>query len=143
MHSPNDIADLITEDADTPAEYRSAVAVVSNHQGTSCKWLLGLSNADDDRKGKWCFPGGGIKRNENPKDAAARECKEETGIRCHPVGSIVNYKPKPNVAFVRCKATNKDFKPNKEFTAMGWFTRAEMRSLKLYGNVLRLIDKVT
>ncbi len=33
--------------------------------------------------GRWCLPGGGIHRNELPKDGAVRELMEETGIEAN------------------------------------------------------------
>lgn len=126
-------------EADEQAEYIAAVAIVQDRS----KWLLGLSSATDDRGGKWCFPGGGIKRGEAADRAAAREAWEETGIRCKPIGEPFALPNKKNVAFVHCKETGGELDPNSEFAALGWFTRKEMKSLKLYGNVLKLIDRVT
>jgi ADP-ribose pyrophosphatase YjhB (NUDIX family) len=34
--------------------------------------------------GKWSFPGGGLKRGEDPKHGAAREVMEETGVVVKP-----------------------------------------------------------
>lgn len=112
------------------------------------KWLLGLAKADDDRDKHWCFAGGGIKKKnkkniESAEDAAVREVWEEMGIRCKAVGKPITTMKK-GVAFVHCKATRgQTFDNNSEFTAVGWFTRAEMKGLKLYHNVLKLIDRVT
>ena len=133
------IANLITEDPNEVKKYFAAVAVVHRRD----KWLLGLSTASDDRKDKWCFPGGGIKNSEKPETAACRECKEETNISCTAAGKAFEVRNKPGVAFVHCRATSETYKPNHEFTAMGWFTRRQMRQLKLYNNVLSLIDRVT
>lgn len=120
-------------------EFRAAVAIVS-YRG---KWLLGLSTASDDRSKKWCFPGGGIKRGESPQKAAERECWEETGIRCKAIGPVLTCRDKPDVAFVPCRAANSpgNFKPNSEFTALGFFKTDDFKSLTLYSNVKSLVTR--
>lgn len=131
--------DLILE-ATLDTDLFAAVAVVQ----CGDRFLLGLARkTGDDREGKWICPGGGIKKGEATKKAAERECWEETGIRCKAVGEPFTYPAKPGVAFVHCKArAGQDFDNNHEFSALGWFTRQEMKSLKLYHNVLKLVDRV-
>lgn len=126
--------------AEQPKRYKAAVAIVQHKN----KWLLGMSTAKDDRLGKWCFPGGGIKNGESPTKAAVRECFEETGIRCNAVGEAFTFGNKKDVAFVHCRITrsNQKFLQNEEFSGLGLFTRQQMRSLRLYHNVLKLIDKI-
>jgi 8-oxo-dGTP pyrophosphatase MutT (NUDIX family) len=41
---------------------------------------------------KWTIPGGGIKKNESPEDAAKREIREETGVYLSRVMKIGEYK---------------------------------------------------
>ncbi len=123
----------------TEEEFRAAVAIV----GHGTKWLLGLSKSEDARRDKWCFPGGGTKASETPEQTAVREAREETGVSCKAVGKAITLSEKPGVAFVRCEARNLKLKPNHEFAALGWFTRREMKSLKLFNNVIKLIEKVT
>ncbi len=108
------------------------------------KWLLGLAvKTGDDRTGKWVFPGGGIKSNEKPAKAAEREVWEETGIRCKAIGAPFSIPGKKGVAFVHCRAKKgQDFDNNHEFSALGWFSTKDMRALKLYGNVMKLIERV-
>lgn len=120
-------------------EYKSAVAIVQ----CRTKYLLGLSKqSGDDRLNKWCFPGGHIKTGESPEKAAEREAREETGINCKARKGIIEDSSKKGVAFVACKTqTYQTFKPNSEFAQIGWFTLKEMDSLKLYGNVKKLIAK--
>jgi 8-oxo-dGTP pyrophosphatase MutT (NUDIX family) len=121
------------------SDYASAVGIVT----CGDKYLLGLArNTGDDRSGKWVFPGGHVKRGEKPSKAAEREVWEEAGIRCKATGEPISYGRK-NVAFFKCTArSGQRFKHNHEFSAMGWFTKREMRALKLYDNVLKLIEKL-
>lgn len=132
---------LLNEEAKKKDKYRAAVAIVRNRD----RWLLGLAkNTGDDRNNKWVFPGGNIKSGETPEKAATREAKEETGVRCRAVSGPLDDSRKPQVAFVVCKTNDsrKDcLRPNHEFVLLGWFTEREMRSLNLYENVRRLIDK--
>ncbi len=119
--------------------YTAAVAVVQS----GSKWLLGLSRSKDDRNNKFCFPGGHIKGKESPERAAERECWEETGIRCKAVGKPFILANKKGVAFVHCKARGgQTFENNHEFSALGWFDSHEMRALKLYDNVRKLVERV-
>lgn len=131
---------VLTEEFD--GEFKSAVGIVQNRD----KWLLGLARkTNDDRTGKWVHPGGGIKSHETPERAAVREVFEETGIRCRAVDEPFRDPKHKNVAFVHCKTTTSHQKinVNHEFSAAGFFTLRELRSLKpLYGNVRKLIDRV-
>lgn len=131
------LAHVLIEEFD--AEYKAAVAVVQNKD----RWLLGLSTSEDDRKNHWVCPGGGIKPGESVKKAAAREAWEETGVRCRAVGEPFSLPGKKGVAFVHCKVTgDPDLNSNHEFSALGFFTVRELRSLKLYKNVRDLIQRV-
>ncbi len=119
-------------------DFFAAVAIVRYRQ----KWLLGLSTSNDDRLRKWCFPGGGIKRGESPLKAAERECWEETGIRPKAKGNIMTLSSKPGVAFVPCTFSGSHrFKPNSEFSALGFFETNEFRSLELYKNTKELVQR--
>lgn len=122
-------------------EYKSAVGIVQDRD----RWLLGLAiNTGDDRQLKWVHPGGGIKRGESPEEAAVREVREETGIRCKAVGKAFSIPSHKKVAFVHCKVTSsgQDLDNNSEFSALGFFKINELKSLKLYKNVRKLIDRV-
>ncbi len=136
MNTIKIVASLISEDINQISEFYAAVACVE-HYG---RWLLGLSKSDDDRKGHWCFPGGGIKGSETPHQGAVRECWEETGVKCKAFGGIMTLDSKPGVAFVYCKALGMPFiKHNHEFSDMRFLSLNEMSDLKLYPNVLKLI----
>lgn len=122
-------------------EYTAAVGIVKCRD----KWLLGLSKASDDRCLMWCFPGGGIKPGETPERAAVREVREESGVKCKAKTGVIKDNRKKHVAFVLCTAdstSQNKIKPNSEFAALAFFTVKEMKGLKLYNNVLDLINRV-
>ena len=39
------------------------------------------------------IPGGGVNENETPRDAAVRECLEETGFKCQNLKPLINFNP--------------------------------------------------
>lgn len=124
----------------------SVVTVVING---NAQVLLGKSRHSDDRKGKWCFPGGHIEPKESIESAACREVKEESGLDTR-YYSIIQYgsacKVSPKIVFVLCLAdANGDIQPSNEFSELKWFRPSEaLNSESLYDlnrDVLtRLID---
>ncbi len=135
----DDRLEIVLFEAFEKKNWRAAVGIVQ----CGDKFLLGLAKNKDDRLNKWVCPGGGVKRKENPEAAAVREVWEETGIRCKAVGEAFSLVDKKDVAFVHCKAkSGQTFNNNHEFAAVGWFRRGEMKGLKLYHNVLKLVDRI-
>lgn len=134
------VASIITEDVNNFNDYFAAVAIPEHKRG---RWLLGLSTADDGRRNRWCFPGGRLKPGETPEKAAVRECFEETGVKSQPIRKAFSRSDKKGVAFVYCHilGLHPQLKPNSEFTTLGLFTHKQMKSLKLYENVLELINR--
>lgn len=102
---------LLTED-----QIKASIAIVWDNN----KVLLGQALNDDQRKGKWCFPGGGIMKNETPEKAAERECKEETGIVCEAKKKFKHHKVE-QYWFVVCQKISGDLIPNHEFSELKWF----------------------
>lgn len=92
------------------------------------KVLLGLSNASDDRKGKWCFAGGGIDKGEDCMSAAIRETYEEMGLTTTSfIPTILIHTSKPEVGFCVLKNDNDDeIVINEEFDEFGWFGIEEL-----------------
>jgi len=135
------IASILAEDEDSSTEFEAAVGIVRCHN----KWLLGLAkDTNDDRELRWLFPGGGIKSGESPQKAAVREVREETGIRCRAISDPIRDNRKKHVAFVLCSTNSTEWdklEPNHEFISLGFFSVREMKSLRLYNNVLDLIEK--
>lgn len=119
--------------------YHAAVAIVIN----SDKLLLGKASNNDDRRGKWCFPGGRIERGEAPEKTAMRECLEETGIECQAIQGAVPHKSKPGVAFVVCKSVSGDLRPNHEFSSLGWVKLNSLDKLQdLYPPNIQIIQDI-
>jgi 8-oxo-dGTP pyrophosphatase MutT (NUDIX family) len=119
--------------------YRAAIPVVTKDDYI----LLGKSLAEDDRGGKWCFPGGGIKKGESAEAAAVRECKEESGVSVQSTSEPFTVPNKPGVAFVLCKYKSGELKPTHEFSDFKWIKLQDVRSLEdLYEPNRYIIDNL-
>ena len=66
----------------TPFERPSARVIVIDETG--CVLLFRIEDSHDPKPPLWITPGGGIKSDETPEEAAAREFAEETGVVVHP-----------------------------------------------------------
>jgi len=120
-------------------DYKAAVGIVRDHD----KWLVGLAiDSGDDRENRWCFPGGHIEQGETPEEAAVREVLEETGIKCKAVSKAFSHEKK-GIAFVICKAIGTETKSTDEMAASLFLTKFQMKSLRLFPNVIDLINKVS
>jgi 8-oxo-dGTP pyrophosphatase MutT (NUDIX family) len=125
------------------AEINSAVGVVFDK---SNKILIGLSNDDDDRNGKWCFLGGGVDEGESPLQAAIREVYEEGGVSVTPLAiSMIVHPSKPTVGFfvLKCDTDMPEVVKNEEFDEMKWIEVSKIPETMLPLNleILKMIGK--
>jgi len=120
---------------------KSAVGVVFNKRN---QLLLGLAIADDERDGKWTFPGGTIEEGEGCLSAAVRETYEETGIVSLPISSIVFIHPaKPMVGFCLLRSRDEtELVSNEEFAELNWVSLDSLPEdlLPLSREILRIIN---
>lgn len=108
-----------------------AAAVVENRFG---EILLGVRNKDPQR-GKWVFPGGGIKPFESYNDAIRREVLEETGLeielgsKAMGVYEIIN---PPNehriIIFSHARAIGGNLKASSDLLSAEFFSPERIRS---------------
>ena len=102
--------------------------------------------------GIWESPGGGVEFGENPKDAAIRETKEETGLRAKDakligVTSAVfasNKKQKKHAIYAVYLAKSFSGKPtlSSEHSEFGWFSLSDARKMKLGLNVKPVLEMI-
>ena len=116
---------------------KAAVGVVFHGN----KWLVGLCVSEDDRNNRWCFPGGEIEKGESPEEAAVREVLEETGVKCKAVERHF-YHEEEDVAFVLCKASDMTTKGSDELPVALFASKFQLRSLRLFPNVMDILNKV-
>lgn len=108
----------------------AAVAIVKQTNGLL---LVGKHKTHDFRNGFWGFPGGGIDPGENALKAAARECFEETGIRCAPVKILqrgtTDRQVNAGIVFVECMYEGGDIVLSHEFSEIKWVFPEEFRKM--------------
>jgi len=98
---------------------------------------------------RYTIPGGGVKRNENPKDAAKRELREEAGIMVDTLkwfgeySQVVEYKNDTVQCYYGLLDNHLFTIDDFEISEAGWFTRDTLPSdctasvkkiLQLYDN---------
>ena len=101
---------------------RGVKMIVSTEAGD----LLLVSHSYGNRA--WTFPGGGVRRGEDPMKAAGRELEEELGIKDEPLQLLGTYPARPgrrhevvSVARVVCDPASLKARPI-EIAAFDWVT---------------------
>ena len=106
----------------TPTEI--AIAVVED----SDRFLIGLRPPDVPLAGYWEFPGGKIRLEETPEEAAVRETNEETGLRVVAQSVYLVHDQDYDHArlrlhFIRCRVLDFEQTPEPPFR---WVSRSEL-----------------
>jgi 8-oxo-dGTP pyrophosphatase MutT (NUDIX family) len=97
-------------------------------------------------EGRWQLPGGTIEPGEHPRDAAARECREEAGVSVR-VGAVLGVFGGPDYRATYANGDEIGFVPilfagelvageprpdDEETQAVGWFLPEEAVSLEMH-----------
>ena len=102
-----------------------AIAVVKRGDGY---FLIGLRSTSVPLSGLWEFPGGKVEIGENAKDAAVRECFEETGLRVEVISkypdAYYEYPHGPlHFRFFDCQPAEQQQTPKEPFR---WVSREDL-----------------
>jgi 8-oxo-dGTP diphosphatase len=87
--------------------------------------------------GKWCLPGGQVKKFEHAEDAVTREVKEEVGLSTRKARLLFAHEEFLRrlhlhaVVFTFVLETTGEPKANWEVSQMGWFTKKEIEKLDM------------
>ncbi|MHB0958223.1 MAG: (deoxy)nucleoside triphosphate pyrophosphohydrolase [Pirellulaceae bacterium] len=105
-----------------------AIAVVEHKE----RFLVGKRSANRPLGGLWEFPGGKIESDEPPREAAVRECREETGLRVDVTHCLLVHKqeyPHAEITlhFFACHLHDPESAPLYPFQ---WVTRQELAQLQ-------------
>jgi ADP-ribose pyrophosphatase YjhB (NUDIX family) len=108
-----------------------AAAVLIEQEGR----VLLVRRAGEPFRGFWSLPAGFINGGEDPAEAAARECLEETGlhVRVKRVLDIISGKEHPRgadfIIVYHGEVIDGELKPDDDADAVEWFDRASLPPL--------------
>lgn len=114
-----------------PPSQRTTIGVaVVEHAG---RYLIGVRGAGAVLAGKAEFPGGKCEPGETPRDAAVRECLEETGLAVVPIELLLEKSHDyphgaVHLAFWRCRPANPS-DVRQDHHGFQWVAAATLRSL--------------
>ena len=84
--------------------------------------------------GTWCFPGGHVEPNENPRSAIRREFREELGLEIEPtsrVGAVHVLDSRHVLAIWRVQVVGGALCPDaREIAAVRWLSPAQIRLIE-------------
>ncbi|MEI6290994.1 MAG: NUDIX hydrolase [Chloroflexota bacterium] len=106
--------------------------------------ILLVQRANDPHRGLWTLPAGFVNAGEDPAEAAARECMEETGLKVSITGIIDIVSGREHsrgsdfVIFYRGNAPDGVAKADDDASDVGWFDRNNLPELafKSTGHIL-------
>jgi ADP-ribose pyrophosphatase YjhB (NUDIX family) len=108
-----------------------AAAVLIEQEGR----VLLVRRVNEPFRGLWTLPAGFINGGEDPAEAAARECLEETGliVRIHRVLDIISGREHPRgadfIIVYQAEVLDGQLKPDDDADAVEWFGRGNLPPL--------------
>jgi len=113
------------------ADPKVAAAVLVERDGC----ILLVQRANEPFRGKWTLPAGFVNAGEDPAEAAARECLEETCLVVEITGIIdivagrEHARGSDFVIFYRGRAAPGEARAEDDAAAVGWFVRDNLPEL--------------
>ena len=107
------------------------------------KFLLLKRSEQNSSSGEWVFPGGKIEEDENPREAAKRELKEETDLKGKVLASGPNYLGKGELGYwkifpLHVKVQNKQVELDYEHSDYKWLELDELKEHNTMGQLKSL-----
>lgn len=127
---------------DTPEDNFFQVSVKGMHFNSDGELMM-IKEGD-----MWELPGGRIQKGEQFIDCLKREVFEETGISCDVLDSqpsivypTIDLEGRPRVmVFFKIKMHSFDITPSSEAEEIKFFTKEQMKELKVFPQLLKLPD---
>ncbi len=110
--------------------------------------VLLVRRANEPFRGLWTLPAGFVNGGEDPADAAARECLEETGLRVHVtrvLDVIAGREHKRGADFIivyLAEVVSGELMPDDDADAVEWFLRDELPPLAFRATQKILGDEI-
>lgn len=131
------------EDVENNEDLNINVVVVVLNEEKKLLLLKRSSYEDQWMPNKWCMPGGGVEKGEQPANAAIRELKEETGITVEKFKESFVIQRDDNVEHIFLSLYEGDpwnIKLDNENQGYGWFSINEIKFLDTVPNLLDYIN---
>lgn len=127
------------------ADPKVAAAVLVERDGR----VLLVRRANDPFRGLWTLPAGFVDAEEDPAEAAARECFEETGlsVRVTRVLDVIAGREHPRgadfVIVYQAEAVSGEISARDDADAAGWFPRDDLPPLAFKATRVVLLGKIS